>query len=221
MRSVAPGRVPAGLIVASDQVHVIGFALDTPEDMKAAEAVLDADERQRVNRLIFQRDRDAFIVAHATLRSVLGHCLGAAPAAVRFTRDVYGKPTLADARCDLRFNLSHSGNYALLALAAGRAVGVDIELVRPRAPWNVARSFFARAEQAALIAENTAERSKAFYRCWTRKESFVKAVGCGLSLPLDAFDVSLEPSGRQLLLSDHRADRSGDWTIVSLNVPEG
>jgi 4'-phosphopantetheinyl transferase len=137
-----------------------------------------------------------FIVARAVLRMILGRYLQIEPKQVQFSYGYHGKPELAERLGDteLRFNLAHSHELALYAFTRGREIGVDIEYLRfiPDAE-QIAASFFSAGEIAALQALPANQRQMAFFACWTSKEAYVKAVGKGLALPLDQFEVSLAP----------------------------
>ncbi len=119
---------------------------------------------------------------------------------------------------DLRFNLSHSHDCALLALAQGREVGVDIEYARPLEDADlIATQFFSQAERDALFALPPEQKQAAFYRCWSRKEGVIKALGLGLSMPLDSFDVTLAPDAPAQLLAMRDATASATaWTLYDL-----
>jgi 4'-phosphopantetheinyl transferase len=110
----------------------------------------------------------------------------------------------------------------MLAISVGRAVGIDLEVEQPIDVLDIARQFFSPAEHAALAATAPLRRLSAFYRCWTRKESFVKAHGGGLSLPLSAFDVSLAETGSSLLLACRDApEEVSRWTTIALTSEAG
>lgn len=186
-------------------------------------ACLAPDERARAARLLVAAARRGFICRRARLRQVLAEYLGVAPDAVRFVTNAYGKPAVAGAAAagDLRFSYSHSGALAVLAVTRGREVGVDVEQRRsmPEA-LQLATSFFAPSEVAALTRLSAAEREPAFFDCWTRKEAFIKALGLGLSFPLNQFAVSLGEPAR--LLELHGAPPPpGSWTLRSLAVGPG
>jgi 4'-phosphopantetheinyl transferase len=132
----------------------------------------------------------------AVLRVILGAYLGVAPSAVTYTVNEFGKPAvIASATCcGLSFNASHSEGVALIAIGRSVRVGVDIERLRPVAEAeSIAGRFFARNEAAALLCLPPRDRVQGFYNAWTRKEALVKALGSGLSTPLDAFEVSVRP----------------------------
>jgi 4'-phosphopantetheinyl transferase len=162
----------------------------------AALAKLSADEMARARRFVFERDRHRFIAAHAALRQLLGQRSGESGAALRLVAGRFGKPALA-AAAGLHFNLSHSQAIGLVALATQREVGVDIELVRPMPDAHaLAAAYFTPAEQAALAACAGTGRDRAFFTCWTRKEACLKALGIGLQLATDGFEVGVDPVDR-------------------------
>jgi 4'-phosphopantetheinyl transferase len=210
-----PGRVE----LTPDDVHVVRFRLDEPCD----ESVLDAEERDRAARFVFDRHRRRFVAAHAWMRAVLGRCIDRPAASLRFAAGSHGKPRLVDPPADIRFNLSHAGELALLAVVLEREIGVDVEEERPIETLQLARRFFASAEYSCLEAIPEEERDAAFFRCWTRKESFIKAVGEGLSFPLDLFEVSLAREDAPQLLRACRASGQAlaRWRIVSLPIDGG
>jgi 4'-phosphopantetheinyl transferase len=123
----------------------------------------------------------------------------------------------------MQFNLSHSGERALLALGVGRPVGVDIEQHRALDPLALARRFFSRDEIDALDRLGGQARAEAFFRCWTRKEALIKAMGDGLSFPLDSFAVQLEEGGASQVLEIGTAasGTAACWRVMSLETEHG
>jgi 4'-phosphopantetheinyl transferase len=188
-------------------------------DAAQLSGLLSADERGRAGRFAFERDRRRYTVARARLRQLLGERLGVAPESLQFVYNLHGKPALArrPGQRDLRFNVAHCGEVAAYAFAEARDVGVDVEEVRalPDAD-DIAMRFFSRRERAAYMRLPVRERPQGFFNCWTRKEAFVKALGEGLSHPLEAFDVSLAPGrpARLLRIGGVPASRCG-WTLSS------
>jgi 4'-phosphopantetheinyl transferase len=182
----------AAELPGEDEVHLWIFRLDPgPTDGE----LLAPCERARAERFHFQRDRDRFIAGRGRLRRILGAYLQQSPNLLQFCYGASGKPAVAG---PLSFNLSHSGEFAALAVARF-GLGVDIECVRP-IEEAVAERFFAADEVARLRRLPETQQTEAFFACWTRKEAYVKALGDGLSLPLDCFSVSLEPQESARLL---------------------
>ena len=204
-----------------DVVDVWRITLDRP----GADHVQDLspDERELAGRFSLDHLRRRYVVAHATLRRILAGYVGTTPSTLRFKAGPYGKPWLAPPYEALSFNLAHSGALALLAVTRCREIGVDIEEYRALNDADrIAEQFFSAAEVAALRALPEAERQPAFFRCWARKEAFVKALGLGLAAPLDAFDVSLGPDEPCRLLASRRAsDDLLRWWLTSLDVGPG
>jgi 4'-phosphopantetheinyl transferase len=180
---------------------------------------LSDDERTRAARFIFERDRRRFVAARGILRSILGAMLEVDPSRVRFAYGERGKPSLAgEFGRDISFNLAHSDAHALIAVASGADVGVDIEAVRPRIdPLAIAERFFAANERAALRAFPEAEHVPAFFRCWTRKEAYIKALGSGLAHPLDRFEVPIEDSGATPLHIIESGAPATEWSLRDLS----
>lgn len=186
-------------------------------------SLLSPDELQRAGRFRFDIDRNSYIVSRGTLRSLLGSYLNVPPRQLRFTYSEYGRPSLANETpgSKIDFNVSHSRRVALIAFARGRQIGVDVEYVRRGfGTSEVAERFFSTVERHALRELPHEQRHDAFFRCWTRKEAFIKALGEGLSHPLDQFDVSLAPGSPAVLLAtrpdSHEVHR---WKLWNIDVP--
>jgi 4'-phosphopantetheinyl transferase len=211
---------PASLSLQTGEVHVWRLELERP--LETFVELLDPDELSRANRFHFEKDRKHFVVARGFLRVLLGRYLDSDPKQLKFTYGAYGKPALPGEDL-LRFNMSHSHGIALYALTEGRDVGVDVEYVRADfTSDDIARRFFSPFEVKSLCGLPTEERVASFFRCWTRKEAYIKALGSGLSHPLDQFDVTLAPSEPAALLRDHREpEASTRWTLRNLEIGEG
>ena len=149
--------------------------------------------------------------------------MGTNPGNLQFTYGPRGKPRLVNAPIDARFNLSHTEDRALIAVAIGREVGVDIEQTRTIDDLSgVAEQSFSSAEREQLRHTLPESRLEVFFRIWTRKESFIKAVGDGMHFPLEGFDVSAEPEGPQLLLTcDAAPNELHRWTTRALPCEPG
>src|SRR5262249_19798979 len=153
-------------------------------------------ERQRAGRFHAESDRRRFAVCRGSLRTVLGRYLAVDAGQLAFRYGDRGKPALVEVtELDaIEFNVAHSHDLALLAIAEGRRVGLAIGQVRPMADVvSIVARYFSARERAAFQALPDDQRLEAFFRCWTRKEAYLKATGDGLSFPLDSLAVSLAP----------------------------
>jgi 4'-phosphopantetheinyl transferase len=178
-------------------------------------ALLDASERQRAARFHFARDRDAFIASHGWLRTLLGQYLQTDPQSLEFTVGDRGKPAIHGAA--IQFNLSHSGAMAACAVTQDRPVGIDIERIRPMPELeSIARRVLQPEECRQLLELGAEERLAAFFRCWTRREAYVKALGAGLmeSQP-PAADWSLIDLDASPDYAGAVAIRGSHWTVLS------
>lgn len=209
----------ATLALAADQVDLWRAPIPALPDLPG---VLSPDELARASRFHFKKDRAHFIAARGWLRTLLAQYLGASPASLRFDYGARGKPSLSDG-CELRFNLSHSRDLALLAVTTGREVGVDIEYMKEStAGPEIAERFFSAAEIAELRGLPGRQQRAAFFAGWTRKEAYIKATGAGLFGELDRFTVSLTADESRVSLRVHGDDReSARWTLLSLQPGEG
>jgi 4'-phosphopantetheinyl transferase len=179
-----------------ERIHIWRLTLDQPSaQVLELFNTLAEDERARAERFCFEKDRRHFIVARGLLRQILSGYVGVEPRDIRFGYGDNGKPFLRnDIPTNLRFNLSHSDGLAVLAVTAGAEIGVDFEVIQPGRDMDcIANQFFSASEYAVLQNIPAANALETFYNCWTRKEAFLKALGSGLSTPLDNFDVPLEP----------------------------
>ena len=183
-----------------DNVHVWAVDLDAAGyDRSAWSRRLSPHEQERADRFKFSDDRRRYIVAHVALRVILGAYLKVSGDSLQFREGKNGKPRLAGVATEgsLEFNLSHSQEKALIAVARGRVVGVDIEFVKSNfAFYDVAKHFFTEREVAALTALPPILQCRSFYKCWTSKEAFLKAKGIGLSGALDEVEMTCDAGHR-------------------------
>lgn len=210
---------PVALNLQSDQVDVWVTRSDPSRDLLGhLETTLSSDERQSAAKFHFPADRDRFITAHGCLRDVLGRYLHCEPQLLDFSANSYGKPVLREHK--LEFNLSHSGDFVLIAITQERKIGVDAERIRQGISSHViAQQYFSKAEVAELQALPMEQRVSAFFTCWTRKEAYIKAQGLGLSMPLESFDVSLTPNEPAILRATRPdAEEASRWTLFSLEL---
>ncbi len=182
--------------------------------------VVSPHERDRACRFHFVRHRERFIICRGLLRILLSFYTGIQPDSQEFTYGKYGKPALRGdlAGNQIHFNVSHSRECILIAITKIAPVGVDVEYVlRNSDHQNIAKRFFSPAEWENLCCLPHDQRREAFYNCWTRKEAYIKAIGSGLSTPLDSFVVTLTPGLEARILSlngDPR--RASGWSLYHL-----
>jgi 4'-phosphopantetheinyl transferase len=153
-------------------------------------SLLSTEERAQWHRLRFDALKRRYLLTRALLRTVLSRHVPMSPAGWRFAQNDCGRPFIADPPAEaetLRFNISHTDALVVLVLASGRDVGIDVECTRRHAPLEVAQRYFSRTESAELDALPAERQTARFWDLWTLKESYIKARGMGLSLPLGAF----------------------------------
>jgi 4'-phosphopantetheinyl transferase len=209
-----------------DEVHLWLVELATvAQGEQRWKQILSADERARAVRFHFSRDSKYFTATRALLRIIAGSYVNSDPRELVFQYAEKEKPSLTPSQPanQLEFNISHSGEIALLSFARGRALGVDVEQLRDNFDHEaIARRFFSEAEQLELAALAPSERNHGFFRCWTRKEAYIKARGAGLSLPLSEFDVSLKPHDENALLATRPDGAEGaQWSLRDVPAGEG
>jgi 4'-phosphopantetheinyl transferase len=201
----------------ANEVHIHGETLATE-----ITRYVSPDEMRRADRLLDPSKRNLFMASRGLLREILGRYLGIQPQEIFFVVGAHGKPFLsanAASNDRLHFNLSHSGTLFLLAVAVDREVGIDVEQLRNDTPFpDMARLAFSPREQRELFALPDHLQRSAFYRCWTRKEAYLKACGMGFDLPSNSFDVSLLPETPASLIAP--GDLS-HWILQDIRVPDG
>lgn len=185
------------LRLAPGTIQIWAVDLDPPAGaVQRLGLLLAEDEWARANRFRFERHRRQYVVGRGALRTLVGAYAGLAPRALRFTYGPRGKPFLAPGQGseDLFFNLSNSEELALVGFARGAEIGVDVEYLKPMPDLEqVAERFFSVGERSVLRGLAPELKKEGFFNCWTRKEAYLKAVGEGLAVPLDSFDVTLAP----------------------------
>jgi 4'-phosphopantetheinyl transferase len=208
------------LPLAPGRIHVVHAALErSPEELDRFYQTLADDERERAARFRFEVHRRRYIVARGFLRYALSAYAGEAPSRIQFSYGAKGKPAIAGTA--LEFNVSHSEDVALYAFALEMPVGVDVEHVRRLDELDgIAQRFFSAAEWAAIERMQPQVRVDAFFRCWTRKEAYIKATGDGLSYPLDQFEVSVSGPARMLNIEGNGAEASR-WSMHDIALPAG
>ena len=217
MGNFSPRENP-GFRLEGNEVHI--WRLEPEPTVEHYLELLSADERERAARFRFPHLTHSFVADHGRIRLILGDYAGVDARGLEFVCNEFGKPEVANLSAPLRFNLSHTEGMSMLAVALDTAVGIDIEAVRPMDDWlGVAQSHFSPREIAVLNETEQSDRQNAFFRCWTRKEAFLKAHGRGLSIPLDSFAVSVAAEATPALLEcTWGPEETKRWSLMSLDV---
>jgi 4'-phosphopantetheinyl transferase len=208
------------------EVHLWQIQLANQEwGLQYLRSLLSPDEVQRADRFYFEKHKRRFIVARAATRVILATYVGRAPHELAFSYGAKGKPELSLPQNSpkVQFNLSHSEDLALLAVTLQHRVGVDIEFIKhDLAIDEIATRCFSEVEIKILRALPQAERTKSFYSWWTRKEAFIKAIGKGLSIPLESFSVNTGPNIiPSLSWVDLEPEEISNWQVHDISAPHG
>ena len=216
-------RLPTNPRLGLQEVHVWRASLFLDHSrLKDLARLLSLDEKLRTEKFRAQETIDRFIAARGTLRWILANYLEEDPAAIRFRYCPHGKPAIyrQSVPHTLHFNLSHSEDFALYAITRNQRVGIDLERVVPLADQDdIARRFFSVREATVLAGLSIEDKARTFYTYWTRKEAYAKAIGLGLSLPFDDFDVSMDMWNQPVLVT-HASDcpRKSSWYLQDVSL---
>ncbi len=193
IKSVSSSFIPIPVddySLAPDRIDIWEYPLETL--WPKAESLLSPPEYQRAQRYHFPRHQRRFTIARAMLRLILARYLHTEPDALEFITNPYGKPRIAG-QTHLQFNISHSGDLALLAIGQEKELGIDLEHFSGRPFQGIGELMFSPKEIHAFSQVPSSMRSLAFFHIWAQKEAFIKACGMGLSYPTQTFDVPVMP----------------------------
>ncbi len=201
-------------------IHVWTVPIDSSEFVAARFFDhLSPEEQQRSERFRFAHLKQAFALTHGALRILLAQYIGERPRHIQFAYGRHGKPSVPNAK-SIHFNISHSGRIALFAFTQGLEIGIDVEQLGPISGMDdIARRFFRADEVADMLSLPSEMQRLAFFLCWTRKEAYIKAIGGGLSIPLDSFRVTLIPGQPPSLMhpGEQRCSNS-IWTLTDIEL---
>ena len=189
-------------------------------DINSFYSILSENERDRADKLKVDDKKQQYIITRGTLRQRLGLLTNIYPEVFEFNILEHGKPVLVnDARfSNITFNVSHSHDLALIAIAQKQNIGIDIEKINHESNHLALMTrFFSKAEQTEFQTIPDANKAKAFCACWTRKEAFIKAVGDGVSYGLDKFDVTVDTDKQAPVINLHKPSEE-TWSAISLPV---
>lgn len=198
------------------------FSRDSPDKNEHSKltAHLSSEELERSARFINPQDRHRYVVSRGRLREILSWYASTSPRQIQFRYGEHGKPYLVDPT-SISFNLSHSGHLAAIAVSTLFDLGVDIERLRPVRP-NLPERYFSAPEIAGLAELEGEAWQNAFFRCWTRKEAFIKALGEGMRQPLKSFSVTFrknEPACLTWMAGDTEAP--DEWAFIDFAPAPG
>ncbi len=206
----------------ADIIDVWAFDLEPGlAEISRLSQVLSAEEQARAERFLSKVDGDHFRVSHGRLRHLLASYVDIPADTISFSVGARGKPAVVTPDAGVFFNLSHSGDVGVAAVSRSYDVGVDIERERDVSD-GLAERFFSSREVASLQVLDGTRQHAAFFRCWTRKEAFVKATGEGIGRGLNSFDVSIEDSMHPAILRiDDQGSPISAWALMSFEPKAG
>jgi len=209
--------------LSTSAVHVWTLALsDLKRTLPKAPELLSSDEIERWQRFRFDEHKQRFAITRQALRVLLSSYTGTAPADTTLMFSPEGKPRLAKPASDIQFNVTHSADFAMVAIGREHALGIDLEYERQDVEINeLANRFFSNYEQGTLRATPVALKRRVFFQIWTAKEALIKATGLGLSLPLNSFDVGGDPvHGYRLIATRPPFQAAEPWHLQNIPAPE-
>lgn len=215
-------QAPALIEMRPDEIHLWRVDLDSLEALDSASRTpLSQDELARRARFHFERDRQRFGHARIALRNILSRYVHVSPGKIKFIYSSTGKPEILESQnsAGVRFNLSHSGSFAMVGLILGRRIGVDVEQYRNMEFLEIARRFFSEQEYRDLRALAPEELAPCFFSCWTRKEALLKALGEGIGALLGRISVTVT-HGEAPRLVEFAGDSGAlrQWSLVDVNI---
>ncbi len=189
-------------------------------DIKIFYSILSEDERDRADKLKVEDKKQQYIITRGVLRERLGLLTNIDPKDFVFDYLEHGKPVMANNHqcADITFNVSHSYDLAMIAIAQKQSIGIDIEKINYESDHQALMTrFFSKAEQTEFQTMLDANKARAFCACWTRKEAFIKAVGDGVSYGLDKFNIAVDPENQTPEINLHKPSEK-TWSAINLPV---
>ncbi len=217
-------KLDVNYTLTDNEVHTYEIPLTTGEDLLHylySNILIDL-ERKRSNQYVYSVHRNKYILRRAALRILIGTYTRTQPKNVNIQYNRYGKPLLppSDHERYCQFNLSFSEQKTLIAFTLGRRVGVDIQHHTSNIEYeSIAKTMFAAQEYLAISSLPINLRSIAFYNCWTQKEAYIKAIGTGLSTPLNQFVVNLQTNRAGILAHETQPNEPFNWSLRYIDIP--
>ena len=213
------------LCLSRSKIHVWKIYLDyTRSETKNHSDLLSEQEYKKLNSFQFQKDRFCYSITHCMKRRILAHYLNESPEKLNFTLNKQGKPSISERQnwLNIQFNISHSYQFILMALTIKDPIGIDIEYHDKNTPIDTVSKFICSPSEKHFLDKlpNQQEKTKAFFRCWTRKEAYLKATGFGLSDSLFNLSVDINeiPKNNWLKISKGKKEKNVAWKLFPLNI---
>lgn len=202
----------------NNEIHVWMIPLDVTEDkFESLKEILSFDEKFRLEKFRFKKDRKQYAVSHGILRILLAKYLDRKPNQIAFSKNQFGKPKVYGE--PIKFNLSHSSNFALVAISREVDVGVDVETITNEIDHlDIAKRYFNRSEYLEILSAQQANQKRIFYKFWTGKEAVIKAIGEGLNIPLSSFSITSNSESTQTISFLSSENEDSIWTLKQLNL---
>ena len=211
-------KAPTNVELLSNEVHIWRENLDNVKPLLEDFAqVLSEDELVRARRFHFEQHRQRFIAGRGILRNILGRYLNIEPSQINFGYEPRGKPFLDEScnQINLKFNLSHSQNYALYVMSLNNSIGVDLECINSKTDVvSLAQRFFSPSEFAVIESVSPEQQQQLFFRYWTCKEAYLKATGTGLR-DLQKVEIYLTPE-QPAELNNSDISNSSEWSLLEI-----
>lgn len=208
--------------IEGNEVHIWLIPFDKIiNEISFFEDLLSQNELSRAGRFYFEMDKNKFIVGRGILRLIISKYSGIFPSQINFIYNEFGKPSLEKGQNSmfLEFNTSHSASFVTIGITIVAQIGIDIEnLERKSDLLELAKRYFAEGEYTKLSSLPKELLTEGFYNCWTRKEAFIKALGNGLSYPLDTFEVTLAPY-EETRFSKIAGGNVDEWKLINIKPP--
>jgi 4'-phosphopantetheinyl transferase len=205
-----------------NSIHICSFRSDSVSGLiHELTAILSVEETVRINRFIFEKDRITHTISQGMLRYILGTYLNLNPEEIIFRQNEYGKLFISEEQNpeNIQFNLSHSGDMIVYAISKGRDVGIDIQKIKDNdSIMDIVDHYFSETEKAAFRSLPDEQKLKGFHSCWTRKEAYIKALGMGLSYPLNSFTMPVTPENSSAVIYD---DSETAYSVTDINTSPG
>ena len=228
MDSILWRKPPVKLSISRSELHIWRINLDNVNyQLKYLISLLSSEEIKRSKRFIFDRDRHCYQVTHSMKRMILANYLDCDPQCLHFKIESYGKPALANSQSSLKiqFNISHSRDLVLIAITVEDPVGIDMEYNdKKRSIESLGEAIFSPSEMKFFLTlKSQREKEETFFRCWTREEAYLKAIGIGLRQDLTSISVDLNKaisSQGWLKISTLSQSEIMRWKIFPINIDD-